>query len=97
MHNAFDTANDLKARAEATHLLLQAKCREAGSFVSIDERVSEQDAAQLLGITAGGLKNMRHEGRAPEAYGAPIGRGKVSYRLFDLALWIEQKRGAWGN
>ncbi|ABE44887.1 hypothetical protein [Polaromonas sp. JS666] len=86
-------AADLQARAEATRLLLRAKCQEAGCVVAADERVTEEAAAQLIGMTQGGLKNMRHQGRAPVAYNLPVERSRVSYRLLDLALWIEQKRG----
>lgn len=76
----------------ATHERLLAACREHGFVVTGDGRVSEIDAAVLLGITAGSLKNMRHLGTAPPHYRRPAGNSRVSYRLSDLAEWIDEAR-----
>ncbi|MDP4028522.1 MAG: hypothetical protein Q8P42_06085 [Gallionella sp.] len=80
-------------RIGATLRALEAACRENKIFMSGDQRVSESDAAYLLGLSGGGLKNLRHEGAAPVAYRMPINGARVSYRLMDLAAWIESRRG----
>ena len=63
--------------------------------ISADMRICEKDAAKLLGYAAGHLKNMRQEGRAPSHYCIGVGGGRVSYRLNDLASWIEGRREGW--
>ncbi|HJV28856.1 MAG TPA: hypothetical protein VJ673_24485 [Aromatoleum sp.] len=68
-----------------------------------DVRVSEKDAARLIGLSHGGLKHMRQEDeerplgedcRAPEC--VPTGKGlrrcRYSYRLTALAQWIDDNR-----
>lgn len=55
---------------------------------SLDPRlvsVGQAEAATLLGISEGHLRNMRHEGRGP-VY-AQIGR-RVLYRPVDLDAWL---------
>jgi hypothetical protein len=82
-----------QARVEATVRLWLSALREQSRPVSGDLRVSEPDAAELLGLTPGGLKNKRHEGDSPTAYRIGIaGLGRVSYRLHDLAAWLEAQR-----
>lgn len=63
--------------------------------MSADQRVSESDAALLVGMQPGTLKNLRTEGTAPPNYRAPVGGSRISYRVLDLAEWIERKREAW--
>lgn len=60
--------------------------------ISADERVSEADAARLLGLHPGTLKNLRHQGAAPPAYRRPVAGSRISYRVTDLAEWIEARR-----
>ena len=60
--------------------------------ISADLRVSEKDAAHLLGYAAGSLKNLRQEGQAPRSYQRGVGGGRISYRLHDIAVWIEGRR-----
>lgn len=74
-----------------TRLLLEA-ARDAGLTVSGDGRVSEADAARLLCLSAGHLKNMRAAGDGPVAYGRGMDGCRVSYRLEDLAAWVEAAR-----
>jgi hypothetical protein len=84
--------NDLETRVAATARMLLSASREASMFVTGDHRVSEQDAATLIGFThAGSLKNARSEGRAPPHYRRA---GRVTYRLCDIARWIEEGFGA---
>lgn len=78
-------------RIEAAARLLRGAAREVG-IVTGDDRVSEAVAAQLLGLTQGGLKNLRHEGDAPTAYRVPVGGSRTSYRIADLAKWVEARR-----
>jgi len=80
--------NDFETRVEATTQLLLSAAREAGVFVSGDWRISERDAAPLIGYTnPDSLKNARYEGRAPTHCHR---NGRVTYRLCDLARWIEE-------
>lgn len=73
-------------------MALLAECRARDLVVSGDQRVSEAAAALLLGIAHGSLKNMRAEGRAPPHYRIGIAGSRVSYRIADLAAWIEEGR-----
>jgi hypothetical protein len=80
------------SEAASTYERLLAACRELGCIITGDGRISESDAAVLLGITAGSLKNMRHLGTAPPHYRRPAGNSRVSYRLTDLSRWIDEAR-----
>jgi hypothetical protein len=79
-------------RVDACLRLLLARVREDSMVLSGDLRVSEQDAANLLGYSAQHLKLLRHEGKGPEHYGRGMNGARVSYRLHDLAQWIEASR-----
>ena len=83
-------AESLDSRIEATSRLLLAACREQGIPLTGDLRVTETAAAALLNISAGSLKNMRTgDGSAPRHYRIPVAGCQVSYRLRDIAVWIE--------
>jgi hypothetical protein len=56
--------------------------------------VNEKDAAQLLGYSAASLKAMRQSGNGPTFYALGMNGGRVSYRISDLASWIEMARDA---
>lgn len=79
---------------DAAAMLLKAT-KTHGMTITADERVSEKDTAQLLGYSAGSLKNMRQEGKAPHHYKRGVGGGRISYRLMDIATWIEDRREGW--
>ena len=83
---------DLEARIEATTLALRTAAIEQQVPISGDCRVSEASAAALLEISCETFAKWRSEGRGPVAYKVPIAGAKVSYRLRDLALWVEQGR-----
>lgn len=87
----------MSERVEETQELLLAACREHAFTVTADLRVSENAAAVLLGYQAKTLQNMRGLGTAPPHYRRAVDGGKVSYRLVDLAQWIEVTRedGLW--
>lgn len=82
-------------RVEACAAQLLAACRDADLFVTGDLRISEMDAAALLGYSSGHLKNLRAEGSGPVAYRVAINGNRVSYALRDLAIWIESRRENW--
>lgn len=82
----------LDALTEATLLMLREAVRESDMPMTGDGRVREADAAQLLGYDSRYLKQLRQEGRGPPAYGLGMAGGRVSYRLSDLAAWIESRR-----
>ena len=83
---------EFEDRVERTTGSLRRAAIAAGVVMSGDLRVGEQDAATLLGISAGYLKRLRQEDRGPPAYGIGVGGGRVSYRLPDIARFVEQRR-----
>ncbi len=85
--------NDLEQRIEATVNLLKGAAERAGMIVTADLRVSEVDAAQLIGYSARTLANLRQFSNGPDFYRRTAGgKGRVSYRLQDLGRWIEETR-----
>ena len=69
-------------------VFLQIAQRE-GWWLTHDNRIGLEDAAKLLGIALGTLRNRIAAGTGPRVY--PLGgRGhRVSVRIMDLAEWIE--------
>lgn len=65
---------------------LEQACRDRSLPVTIDGRVSEQVAAELLGRVSGTLANWAY-GSAPLAF-VKI-RGRRTYRLTDIAEFID--------
>lgn len=86
---------DLDRRALDTAKVLLAVIEKNALVMSADQRVSEVDAARLIGMEPASLKNLRAEGGAPPNYRVPVNGQRVSYRVLDLALWIEGKREDW--
>src|SRR4051812_31150181 len=84
--------NELERRIEECTRILLASAREASLQLSGDRRVSEVDAAKLLAIHPGSLKSMRGDGSGPTAVRAPVNGSRWSYRIDDLAAWIEVRR-----
>jgi len=84
--------DDLAARVEATTLALRASAIEQNMSVTGDDRISEAAAAHLLGLECETLAKKRSEGKALPSYRVPVGGARLSYRLCDLAAWIEQQR-----
>ena len=84
---------DLSGRIEQTEARLLQAADKAGIWVTADNRVSEQDLAKLLSMPVATLANRRREGRAPPFYRMGVsGNSRVSYRLSEVARWIEQTR-----
>ncbi|MFT3664633.1 helix-turn-helix transcriptional regulator [Piscinibacter sp.] len=81
-----------EARVAATEAVLRARCDDEESFITADGRVGESVAAELLGIAEGTLANKRRAGKAPPHFQVG-GRGHpITYRLHDLAEWLEAFR-----
>lgn len=73
---------------EARVIAWRAWCRDNGRWISpVDDRVSEASAAELLGRTSFTLRNWRSAGRPLPFVRI---RGRISYRLRDLALMLEE-------
>jgi hypothetical protein len=71
--------------------------KRKGISITADDRIGEADAAELIGYAPSTLKTMRGTfGTGPAWYRAPVGRAQISYRLEDLANWVEEKREAGG-
>lgn len=79
-------------RIQATARMLEAACREAGHGITGDGRVGESVAAELLGFEATTLANRRGEGKAPRHFRIGGFGHRVTYRLVDIAEWIESSR-----
>lgn len=84
---------ELEARIEATtrrlELAAQELVKQRGESITGDGRVSEGVAALLLGHHPDTLRKMRGDGEGPVFY-QPAGR--VTYRFYDLAHFIEVAR-----
>ena len=77
---------------ELTLALLRRATRDGGFALTADDRVSEMNAARLLQVHVCTLARWRLEGGGPKSYGIGVGRAKISYRLIDVALFIERHR-----
>jgi hypothetical protein len=82
----------LEDRIEQTTETLRAAVEDMNVAVSSDSRVSEAVAARLLGYAQGSLKNLRLDGAGPAHYKRPFDGTACSYRLGDLAEWLESAR-----
>lgn len=89
------SAEKIEARILDTVRVLLAAVAKNAIVMSADQRVAEADAARLIGLQPASLKNLRAEGGAPPSYRVPVGGSRLSYRLFDLAQWIEARRESW--
>ena len=85
--------DDLAERIEQTTALLRQAALAGGMAITADGRISESAAAELIGYQPATLRTMRNTfGTGPTWYRAPAGGAQVSYRLADLAAWLEAKR-----
>jgi hypothetical protein len=82
----------LEDRVAATAEALLVAARDAGMTVTGDGRVKESDAAALLGYNPETLARKRASGSGPVSYGRGFAGARVSYRISDLAEWIESGR-----
>jgi hypothetical protein len=86
--------NDRRAiDVERVAARLAASARERGAFVTGDGRVSEDAAAELLGLQPRTMARKRQNGSGPQWFRIGGPGYRVSYRLSDLAVWLEQHGG----
>jgi hypothetical protein len=85
-------AETLQDRTTETADCFRKAAADRGMFVTADDRVSEGDAAELLGYAEGTMRNMRSAGGGPSFFNRPLGGFAKSYRVADLARWIERSR-----
>ena len=81
------TDHELDQRAAA----LAERLERAGKWVSLDHRVREPVAAEVLGVTGRTLQRWREAGTGP---GFVVLSRNVTYRLADLLAWVESRRHA---
>ena len=79
-------------RLEHNRVLLACAAVQLGMALTIDDRVSEPDAAKLLSLKPAGLKNLREKGIGPSWHRRGVGGYRVSYTIADLAEWLEAGR-----
>lgn len=89
------SAEDQRSLIESTMRMLQQAVERDKLIISADMRVSEMDAAKLVGYAPGSFKNLRNEGKGPVYYNRAVAGSRVSYRLMDLAAWLEERREQW--
>lgn len=82
----------IDGRVAGTEERLTASARAAGYWISGDGRIGEADLASLLGITPRTLANKRGAGDAPSSFRVAGGGHRVTYRIRDVATWIEEQR-----
>ncbi|VWX63182.1 conserved hypothetical protein [Burkholderiales bacterium 8X] len=96
MSNPQRSTEEKQRLVENTMRMIFKSATDSHVFISADQRVSEKDAAVLLGYKhPGSLKNLRQAGQAPIHYLRPVNGSRVSYRLMDLAAWLEERREGW--
>lgn len=83
------TANDLRTRALTTAQVLLEAAEQRGMWVSPDNRVGLQDAAALVGVSHGSLRNRIAEGKGPKTYRFGGGGHRQTVRVLELAEWLE--------
>lgn len=81
-----------ETRVAETAAALERWCRENGHIVLAGDRVFEDAAALILDRAPGTLANWRSNGGAVVPFYRSRGRGRVTYRLRDLARYLEQQR-----
>lgn len=80
-------------KIELCRRALERSVRESGAWITGDGRISEQTAGELLGMGPRTLSDKRQEGDSPKYYHLGGGGGhRITYSLYDLAVWIESKR-----
>lgn len=89
------TTQETQDLVESTMAMLLKAVRQDNIPISADMRVREKDAARMMGYAPGSFKNIRNEGKGPIYYNRPVAGSKISYRLMDLAMWVEERRENW--
>jgi hypothetical protein len=83
---------DLDERVDQTHRAIRDAFERHRYWISSDglERVGERDIETAFSWYEGKLRDLRRNGFGPRAYFGGGGH-KVTYRLRDLAAWIEEE------
>lgn len=76
--------DDLHSRVIA----LAERLERAGKWVSLDGRISEPDAAGLVGVSQRTFRNWRDEGRGPVF--VLVGR-RLTFRIADVLRWLDER------
>jgi hypothetical protein len=84
--------NDIESRTSVVAAMLRSHAIELGVPITGDGRVSEEIAAALIGVSVATLADWRRSNEAPPHYRLPINGCRVSYRIHDLATFIEIHR-----
>lgn len=66
---------------------LATRLAGAGHWVSLDNRVTEQTAAELIGISTRTLRDWRSRGTGP----AFVSAGRLTYRLTDILAFLDTR------
>ncbi len=72
-------------------IALAERLERAGKWVSLDHRVREPVAAEVLGVTGRTLQRWREAGTGPAFV---VLSRNVTYRVVDLLQWVESRRHA---
>lgn len=83
---------NLSGRVDETAERLRKAALQAGYHITSDDRIGEAELSALIGFSKGTLANRRREGKAPRHYTLPGKGHRVTYRLSDVAEWIEVHR-----
>lgn len=75
---------------EAATDRLRAAARATGAQISADDRVTEKTAAALIGASGATLRRWRAEGAGPAYVSLPLAGCRITYRLSDLAEFLEE-------
>ncbi|QHE85888.1 hypothetical protein [Hydrogenophaga sp. BPS33] len=78
---------------QSTAQVLLGAAREQGLWLSGDLRVGLRDAAGLIGMGEGSLRNLITQGKGPATYKLGGGGHQRTVRIIDLATWLESRRG----
>lgn len=85
--------SDREQRISRVTQMLKSAALDRGIHVTPDGRVGEIGAAQLLELQPASLKGLRNSDKGPSFYYRSAGNGsKISYRIDDLAIWLELGR-----
>lgn len=80
---------DHESRLAATEAQLFDAATSLGCWLTGDRRIGEADLARIIGWSADSLRNARAEGKGPVHFRLGGGGHRVTYRLSDVAAWIE--------
>lgn len=76
-------------RVKATARLLLETAQENDMHVTLDNRITVSDAADILGYERRSLLNAIREGRGPRAYSIGLKSSRKTLRIWDIAHWME--------